>query len=129
VEKHQEWHHWWDHCCLATIAFILDIYLWWHVLWWFNHNYVEQCSSTGLPRNPSVPQKMWWGSLCFKGSVRVPRFLGKWFLASVRWRVTLKFFISPCCIQTPSRPVSYTGGWVQIVEKEILGVVVSLVVH
>jgi len=27
--------------CLATVAFILDIYLWWHVLWWFSHNYVE----------------------------------------------------------------------------------------
>jgi len=26
---------------LVTIAFILDIYLWWHVLWRFNHNYVE----------------------------------------------------------------------------------------
>jgi len=26
--------------CLATIAFILDICLWWHVLWRFNHNYV-----------------------------------------------------------------------------------------
>ena len=24
--------------CLATIAFILDIYLWWHVLWRFNYN-------------------------------------------------------------------------------------------
>jgi len=29
-----------DHC-LATIAFILDIYLWCHALWRFNHNYVE----------------------------------------------------------------------------------------
>jgi len=27
--------------CLATVAFILDIYLWWHVLWRVNHNYVE----------------------------------------------------------------------------------------
>jgi len=27
--------------CLAKIAFILDIYLWCHVLWRFNHNYVE----------------------------------------------------------------------------------------
>jgi len=38
-------------------------------------------------------------------------------------------FRSPCCIQTPSRPVSYTGGWVQIAEQEILRVVASLVVH
>jgi len=27
--------------CLGTIAFILNIYLWWHVLWRFNHNNVE----------------------------------------------------------------------------------------
>jgi len=27
--------------CLARIAFILDIYLWWHILWHFNHNYLE----------------------------------------------------------------------------------------
>jgi len=27
--------------CLATIAFVLHIYLWWHALWRFNHNYVE----------------------------------------------------------------------------------------
>ena len=29
--------------CLGTIAFILDIYLWWHVylLWRFNHKYTE----------------------------------------------------------------------------------------
>jgi len=32
----------------------------------------------------------------------------------------MNFFRSPCRIQTPSRPVSYTGGWVQIAEQEIL---------
>jgi len=32
----------------------------------------------------------------------------------------MKFFKSSCRIQTPSRPVSYTGGWVQIAEQEIL---------
>jgi len=34
---------------------------------------------------------------------------------------------SPCCIQIPSRPVSYTGGWVA--EKEILTVVALIVFH
>jgi len=28
----------------------------------------------------------------------------------------MKIFRSPCRIQTPSRPVSYTGGWVQIAQ-------------
>jgi len=28
--------------CLATIAFIVNIYLWWHVFWRFSHNYVER---------------------------------------------------------------------------------------
>jgi len=32
-------------------------------------------------------------------------------------------FRSPCRIQTPSRPVNCAGGWVQIVEQEILRVV------
>jgi len=44
----------------------------------------------------------------------------------------MKFVRSPCRIQTPSRPVSFVGGWVQlqlIAEKEILIVVASLVVH
>jgi len=27
--------------CLATVAFILDIYLWWRELWRFNHSFVE----------------------------------------------------------------------------------------
>jgi len=35
---------------------------------------LEECSSTGVPRNPRIPQNMWWGSMSFKGSVRVPRF-------------------------------------------------------
>jgi len=40
----------------------------------------------------------------------------------------MKNFRSPCSIQIPSRSVSCTGGWVQlIVEKEILIVVASLV--
>jgi len=41
----------------------------------------------------------------------------------------MKFFRSPCRIQTPSRPVSYTASRVQIAEQEILIVVLSLVVH
>jgi len=39
----------------------------------------------------------------------------------------MKLFGSPCRIQTPSRPVIDTGGWVQIVEQEILVVCASLV--
>jgi len=27
--------------CFTTIPLILDIYLWWHVLWRFTHIYVE----------------------------------------------------------------------------------------
>jgi len=38
--------------------------------------------------------------------VRVPRFKGKWFLDLVCWCVIMKFFRSPCRIQSPSRPVS-----------------------
>jgi len=31
----------------------------------------------------------------------------------------MKIFRTPCCIQIPSRPVSCTGGWVQLIaEKE-----------
>ena len=42
----------------------------------------------------------------------------------------MKSFRSPCCIQIPSRPVSCTRGWVQLIaKKEILIVVASLVVH
>jgi len=42
----------------------------------------------------------------------------------------MKIFRSPCCIQIPSRPVSCTWGWMQLIaEKEILIVVASLVVH
>jgi len=33
----------------------------------------------------------------------------------------MNIFRSPCCIQIPSRPVSCTEGWVQLIaEKEIL---------
>jgi len=39
----------------------------------------------------------------------------------------MKFFRSLCLIQTTSRPVNYTRGWVQIAEQEILTVVASLV--
>jgi len=35
--------------------------------------HLHQCSSTGVPRNPRVPWNMWWGSVRFKGSTRVPR--------------------------------------------------------
>jgi len=55
---------------------------------------LQQCSSTGIPQN------MYWGS------VRVPRFLGEMIFASVCWCVIMKFFRSPCRIQTPNRPVS-----------------------
>jgi len=42
----------------------------------------------------------------------------------------MKIVRSPCCIQIPSRPVSCTEGWVQLIaEKEILMVVASLFVH
>jgi len=34
---------------------------------------LDQCSSTRVPRNPRVPWNMWWGSVSFKGSTRVPR--------------------------------------------------------
>jgi len=30
-----------DSHCLATIALIVDIHLWCHVLWRFNQNYVD----------------------------------------------------------------------------------------
>jgi len=39
----------------------------------------------------------------------------------------MKFFRSLCRIQTTGKPVSYTRGWVQIAEQEILTVVASLV--
>jgi len=45
-------------------------------------------------------------------------FLGEMIFASVCWCVIMKFFRSPYRIQIPSRPVSYTGGWVQIAEQE-----------
>jgi len=35
---------------------------------------LAQCSSTGVPWNPSVPQNMQWVYVSFKRSVRVPRF-------------------------------------------------------
>jgi len=34
-------------------------------------------------------------------------------------------FRSPCRIQTPSRPVSCTGGWMQAAELEILSCCVT----
>jgi len=34
---------------------------------------LAQYSATGVPRNPTVPQHMWWGYVSFKGSVRVSR--------------------------------------------------------
>jgi len=42
--------------CLATIAFILDIYLWWHVLWRVNHNYMEPYNDFPLPCRSSKNQ-------------------------------------------------------------------------
>jgi len=41
----------------------------------------------------------------------------------------MNFFRSPCSNQAPSRPVSCTGGWVQIAEQEILIVVASFVIY
>ena len=40
-------------------------------------SWLRPCSVffTWVPRNPSVPQNIWWGYVSFKGSVRVPRFL------------------------------------------------------
>jgi len=54
---------------------------------------------------------------------------GECFLPSVCWCVIMKFFRSPCRIQTPSRSVSYTGGrvQVQITEQQIWRAVSSLV--
>jgi len=74
---------------------------------------LDQCSPAGLPPNPRVSQNMQWGSVSFKGSMRVLRFLGEMIFASVCWSVIMKFFRSPCRIQTPGRPVSYIGGWAQ----------------
>ena len=51
----------------------------------------------------------------------------KSFFASVYWCIIMRSFRSPCRIQTPSRPVSYTRGWVQIAEQEMLIAVASLV--
>jgi len=48
-----------------------------------------------------------WGFVAF--------FYGKWFLPSVRRCVIMKIFRSLCCIQISSRPVSCTGGWVQLI--------------
>ena len=42
----------------------------------------------------------------------------------------MKIFRSPCCIQIPSRPVSCTRGWVQLIaEKRNIDSFASLVVH
>jgi len=66
---------------------------------------LDQCSSTG------VLQNMQWGSVSFKGSVRVPRFWGEMIGVLLQYiGVIMKFFRSPYRIQTISRPVSYTGG-------------------
>jgi len=63
--------------------------------------------------------------------VKIPRFLGEIiFCFSTRgFMLHYEIFRSPCRIQTPSRPVSYTRVWVEMAEKEILRVVASLVVH
>jgi len=42
-----------------------------------------QYSSTGVPRNPTVPQSMWWGYVSFKGCVRVPRFFSGEMIACI----------------------------------------------
>jgi len=55
-------------------------------------------------------------------------FRGNYFCFSMLMR-HYEIFRSLCCIQTPSRPVSYTRGWVQIAEQEILVVCASLFVH
>jgi len=39
--------------------------------------YKAQCSSTGVPWNRIVPQNIYWGSMSFKGSLRIPCFLGE----------------------------------------------------
>jgi len=66
------------------------------------HIVAYQCSSTGVPRKPSFPQKMKWGSASFKGSVRVCRFFyGNWFLASICWCFIRNFCRPPYRIQTP----------------------------
>jgi len=54
---------------------------------------LDQCSSTG------VPQNMKWGS------VRVPRFLREIISCFSMLMRHYIIFRSPCCIQTPSRPV------------------------
>jgi len=82
---------------------------------------LHQCSSTG------VPQNMQWGSLSFKGSVRVPHFLGELISCFGVLMCHYVIFRSPRCIQTPSRPVTCTGGWLQIVAQETFRVFVSLV--
>jgi len=70
--------------------------------------------------NAGVPQNIEWGSVSFKGSIRAPRFLGKFIFCFNIMTVIMKYFRSLCRIQTPSRPVSCTGGWVQIADQEIL---------
>ena len=69
--------------------------------------------------------------MSFIGSVRVPRFFrGNDFLLQYFDRSLWKFFRSKCCIQIPSRSVSCTGGWVQLIAvKETLTIVASLVVY
>jgi len=53
-----------------------------------------------------VPQDMQWGSVDFKGSMRVPRFfLWEMIFASACWSVIMKFFRSSYRIQILSRPV------------------------
>jgi len=65
--------------------------------------------------------KVPWGFLVF---------LGEMISCSVCWCVFMKIFRSLCCIQVPSRPVSCTGGWVQLIAgKKVLIVFASLVVH
>jgi len=72
---------------------------------------------------------MWWRFVSFKSSVRLSRFLGEMNSCFSMLMGHYEMFKPPFRIQTPSRPVSYTGGWVQIVEQETLRVVASLFVH
>jgi len=73
---------------------------------------------------------MLWGSVSFKGSVRVPRYLGEMTSCFSILMHHYEIFRSPCRIQTSCMPVRYAGNLVQLIdEKEILIVVASSVVH
>jgi len=80
-------------------------------------------------RGTLVSRKTCSGVTWVKGSKSSSFFRGKISCFRILMR-HYKNFRSLYCIQTPSRPVSYTGGWVQLIaEKEILIVVASLVAH